>query len=457
MGAEYGSTGLKRFAGRTWIVEEWQRELSGKLALDVYREMADSDSTIAAMLFAIKMLARSVDWYVAETSDDSDDIDAADFLQRNMDELDMPWHEVITEALSMVQYGHSVHEIVYRRCEDTGRIMWKKLPIRAQNTILYWEFDEENNGAIKGIWQLSPPFYRLTYIPFEKLLLFRTESNKANPEGRSILRTAYRAYKYKQRLSEIEAIGIERAVAGIPRIWLPPNITNPGDDPDAATALTAFENMGKAIRQDAQATIIMPLVYDENNNKVYDMDLLTTESTQNKVGEVIARYSNEILQSCLAEFINLGSQAVGSYALSDNKTKIFMKALGAFLDSIEEVFNTFAVPRLFELNPSFSLEKLPKIRHKPVNDVDLMTIAELLKVLVPAGMALFPDIKTENFLREAMGLPSKAEELFDAEVAQQEAAQAEQQAQLQTLNPGVGIDLDKIPEKVEIEEGEEEA
>ena len=93
------------------------------------------------------MLARSVDWYVAESSDDSDDIDAADFLQRNMDELEMPWHEVITEALSMVQYGHSVHEIVYRRCEDTGRIMWRKIPIRAQNTILYWEFDEENNGA----------------------------------------------------------------------------------------------------------------------------------------------------------------------------------------------------------------------------------------------------------------------------------------------------------------------
>ena len=39
---------------------------------------------------------------------------------------------------------------------------------------------------------------------------------KGNPEGRRILRDAYRAWYFKKRLEEFEAIGVERDLAGMP-------------------------------------------------------------------------------------------------------------------------------------------------------------------------------------------------------------------------------------------------
>ena len=62
--------------------------------------------------------------------------------------------------------------------------------------------------------QLAPPSYKQVVIPMEKCLLFRTQTHKNNPEGRSILRNAYRSWYFKKRIEEIEGVGIERDLAG---------------------------------------------------------------------------------------------------------------------------------------------------------------------------------------------------------------------------------------------------
>src|SRR5690606_32460821 len=130
------------------------------------------------------------------------------------------WLDFVQEALTMLQFGFSVHEIVYKRAHD-GSIRWKKLPIRGQDTIHTWVFDDE--GGIKGIeqrvdWQPGKP--PTVFIPIEKLLLFRTSSTKNSPEARSVLRTAYRPYYFKKRIEVIEAIGIERNLAGYPVLYV---------------------------------------------------------------------------------------------------------------------------------------------------------------------------------------------------------------------------------------------
>lgn len=64
-------------------------------------------------------------------------------------------------------------------------------------------------------------WHEMDRIPMSKAMLFRTESVKDNPEGRSILRNAYRSWYFKRRIQEIEAIGIERDLAGLPVIHAP--------------------------------------------------------------------------------------------------------------------------------------------------------------------------------------------------------------------------------------------
>ena len=59
--------------------------------------------------------------------------------------------------------------------------------------------------SLIGMTQQPPPDYGLLTIPISKAMLFRTESAKDNPEGRSILRNAYRSWYFKRRIQEIEA------------------------------------------------------------------------------------------------------------------------------------------------------------------------------------------------------------------------------------------------------------
>ena len=114
-----------------------------------------------------------------------------------MNDMQDTWTDTISEILSFLAYGWSYHEIVYKRRTGNSRdprqnskftdglIGWQKLPIRAQETLFRWEYDEADN--LTGMTQLPPPDYRMATIPIEKALHFRTKSRKNNPEGRSIL------------------------------------------------------------------------------------------------------------------------------------------------------------------------------------------------------------------------------------------------------------------------------
>jgi hypothetical protein len=78
-------------------------------------------------------------------------------------------------------------------------------------------------------------------------MLFRTKSRKGSPEGKSILRNAYRSWYFKRRIQEIEGIGIERDLAGFPTLTAPEgmNIWD-DDDPDmAAVRVAADRNRSK--------------------------------------------------------------------------------------------------------------------------------------------------------------------------------------------------------------------
>ncbi len=444
---EIGSSGLTWYRPG-YVREEFLPELVGRRAIEVYTQMGSNDPIVAAMLFVVKMLFRSVNWYVEKADDTPEDVAAEEFLKSCMDDMQNSWHSLMAEVASMVQYGHAPFEIVYKRRRgwqddytvsskfDDGYVGWAKISIRSQNTVLYWDFDD--GGNLRGMWQLAPPFYQTVFIPYEKMLLFRTESSKGNPEGRSILRPAYRPWFIRKTLEDIRNIGVERGVAGIPRFWLPPEIAAPDpSSPNYAAAVATRDiwiDVGKHIRQDAQACIIMPLAYDDRGNKLYDMDLLTTAGAAAGITEIIKEKSIEILQSALAEFIMLGMTAggVGSYALSQDKTAMFLKALETYLAAVEETINRHAVPRLFKLNPRFNVKQYPEIRHKPLRDIDLRTVAQLLGTMKGAGATIFPDLDLENFLREAMGLPPKTEEQAVAEeepVTQQLPGQVPEVAQ----------------------------
>lgn len=414
---EVGTSGLVQYGGK--IQEDFLRQLQGRQGVANYREMADNDPVVGAILHAVEMMMRTVDWSVdAADVDDEQALAYAGFIAECMQDMTQSWDDTISAILSFLTYGFSVHEIVYKRREgevgeapskySDGLIGWKKLPIRGQSTIYEWDIDA--NGGINGLIQeqfLGETFGRdNVHIPIEKLLLFRTSTKYNNPRGRSVLRNAFVPWYYKTKIQEIEAIGIERDLAGLPVAMVPPQLLSDNATSAESSALNAIKELVRNIKRDEQEGIVFPLAYDpDTGNLAYDLKLLSTGGRrQFDTNAIIQRYDQRMAMSILADFILLGHQATGTQALSVSKIQLFVDSLTAWLSAIAEVFNAHGIPRLMRLN-GFDTAKMPRINFSPPRNVDLGELGEFISQLAGAGAPLFPDENLESYLRETAGLP----------------------------------------------------
>jgi len=395
---ELGSTGLKTSGGQ--VIEDFLPQLRTlQERVQTYKEML-MDPVVSAVLFAISQFARGAEWRVEAAGDSDQEKRDADFLRENMHGMSHGWMDFIDEALTFLPYGFSVAEICYKQAPD-GTIRWKKLPFRAQETIWEWIFDDE--GGIKGIRQnvsWSNGRTGLVEIPIEKLLLFRTQTVKNNPEGQSVLRGAFKPWYYKKRIEVIEAIGIERNLAGYPVLYAPDEIFM--DNDDAREKLKFAQEMISRIRKDEAMGAVLPRSWKEAGGLV----LLSSEGSQTMDTErVIQRYDARIAMSVLSDIILMGHENAGSYALADVKRSLLGQAMMTWLDIIAEVLNRYAVPRLFALNGrDLPREKLPRFIHGPVVNVDPKTLADIIFRL--AGVdALRTDPQLRRFMRKFLGLP----------------------------------------------------
>jgi hypothetical protein len=94
---------------------------------------------------------------------------------------------------------------------DDGMIAWRKLAFRGQESLLRWEFDP--SGGMQTFIQRVQGSPEIK-IPVERCLLFRTTTAKGNPEGRSLLRPAWRAWRNKKYVEDNEGTGIQSCSRG---------------------------------------------------------------------------------------------------------------------------------------------------------------------------------------------------------------------------------------------------
>lgn len=429
---EIGRTGLRHWGG--FVYEEWLKELQGRRGAETWREMSDSDPVVGGILYAIEMLCRRVSWWAKPGGSTRRDAEGQEYLEQCLfQDMSLAWPDLLSEILSFLTYGWGWFEIVWKRRGgdvrdarqrsrfDDGRIGIRKLAIRSQDSLDEWEFDEE--GGIQAMLQSPPPDYEQHRIPIQKSLLFRTKVTKNNPEGRSILRSAHRPWYFLKNIQNLEGIGIERDLAGLP-VLTPPegiDIWNPNDS--AAQAIRAeAEKTVTAIRRDEQEGVLLPFGWE--------LKLLSAEGggrRQFNSSEVIERYERRIATSVLADIILLGQDKTGSLALSKTKSRLFASSLEAFLDHVAWVVNEHLVPRLFKLNTFSGLTAYPQVEHGNVDDVDLEELGNFIEKLSGAGAPLFPNVELEAHLLDRAGLPS-----FDPEEEQQrrDEEEAEMEAEL---------------------------
>jgi len=418
---EIGTTGLRQYGG--FVIEEWLRSLAGRRAAQAYREMTDNSPIVGAILFAIEWLARGVDWSV----EPGNDTGAAEFVESCMDDMSHTWADFISESLSCLPYGWAYHELVYKRrsgeqvptprpeaetagaASDTqeddsnlasskysdGKIGWRKLPVRAQETLLRWHFD--GYSGIQAMEQID--WHGGNHvIPIEKALLFRARGRRNNPEGYSVLRNSYVSYFRLKNIETIEAIGIERDLAGIP-VATPPD----GVDlnlPQHADLLADVQTMVTSIRRPQDG---------------WKLELMSAAgSRQIDTDKIIRRYEQRIATSMLADFILVGQDSVGSFAMVDVKADLFGMAIDGILDLLCDVLNRYAVPRLLRVNGMDTSEP-PQIKHGSAGRVDLVKVGTFLQDLSLAGAPIpWTEELLKHLFREG-GLPADFEDQTDIE------------------------------------------
>jgi hypothetical protein len=391
---EIGKTGLNRSYG--YLFDEFILALRGTRGKKIFREMRDNDSIVGAVVHAISQILREARWDVKTGDGHSleDETDAtlkadAAFLEENMHHMVHPWNTFFSDILTFLTYGFSLFEQVYFRGKD-NKIRWRKFAYRSQQSLEKWEFDEV--GEVLGFHQRPAPDYHLYFIPITKCLHFKTESAGVNPEGRSILRNSFRPWFFKKSIEEIEAIGIERDLTGLPTLTMPEGVDPNKDDADVQAQIASAKTLISNIRRDEQEGVLLPYGWELN--------LIASSGTrQIDTVSVINRYNKEIAVTVLAQFVMLGMERTGSYALAKEQTDMFYMSLEGWADTIATTINRGPVRTLFSLN-GISNRPLPYVVHTPIRRFTLKDVSEYVaKLAAPELNALEIDADVKRFLK----------------------------------------------------------
>lgn len=237
-------------------------------------------------------------------------------------------------------------------------------------------------------------------------------------------------------------------MAGLPVIYGPENFDIwDNQNPQTVEARSGLEAMVRSIRRDEMEGVVLPAGYK--------LELLSSGGTrQFDTNAIINRYDTRIAMTVLADFIFLGHDQTGSWALSSDKTELFAVAIGAFLDIICETFNSQGIPSLIDINGQHfaGITEYPKMTHGDIEDADITKVASFIKDMTGIGV-LIPDDSLEDYIRQVGHLPGRVY----SNTRELDRTRQKQQEQNQPPEPetATGEEADKEVEEIPDKKAEE--
>jgi len=298
-----------------------------------------------------------------------------------------------------------------------GRIGVRKIASRAQWTIDRFDVDRFS-GEVTGVRQDKSYVEFAGPIPAWKIVHYKTITTNNDPSGRSILRNAYKSYTFLNNLQTIEAIAVERELNGVPVGRMPAEYLAENATDDQKALRGAFEDVLRDLKNNEQGFALLPSdLYvntqgEPTDQRLMDIELITSNGSRNiDIDPIIRRYQHDIARSMMAEFLMLGSDERGSYALSKSKTDLFQKSLNSYINSIYDVVNKQLVQRLWELN-GLDFDLMPKIVPGDVSKHDLKELGAYLRNLNGADISLADQVDIVDELLKNAELPPLDREIY---------------------------------------------
>lgn len=422
---EVGSLGLKVRGGR--IYEEPRTALRFPESMRTYQMMM-RDPSVAASINIIKMFVRKVNWrFVAPKGRENDQhyIERVKFFESLKDDMEQDWSDFINSVMSMCTYGFSVNEKVYKKRNgnkgkypskfDDGLIGWAKLPIRNQTTLDKWYFDKDYRKVI-GVRQNlrnishivgsrnSEDISLTRKLPRSKFLLFKYDDEVGNPEGKSPLINAYVPWRYKVQIEEFEAVGVSRDLVGMPMIGLPPEYLSDDADQEKKDFVKYCKTMINDLIANDRAGILFPRYIDPDSKQdLFNFSLVSRQGAKAyDTGEIIDRYSKQIMMAFMSDVLAMGQSKYGSFSLADSKTSLLAMSVGILLKQIQSVINRDLVKQTYDLNMWDDQEHV-QIIFDDIETPDLEAIGKFVQQCVAVG-AMEVDKPMSDKLREHLNL-----------------------------------------------------
>ena len=383
---ELGSTGTSIFGG---LMQEtdYNDKLQAPQLYDVIEKMRN-DGQVRAALTAIKLPLLNADWFVEPASNSAMDREIAERLEQNlMGGMTSTWRNYLRHTLLHLDYGSMPFEKVW--IIQDGLVMLRKMAPRLPKTVQEWLTDE--TGGLAGIKQgtSTASGWKTITIPVDKLLLFVNELEGSNWRGRSILRSAYKHYTYKDGFYRLQAIAIEKRSLGVDVGTLKGEARNPDAKKEMERALMSLHSHEKQFMVEVEEQYGYRL---EGIGKGGVLDPMSA----------IEHHDLRIVRSVLAEFLAMGQGSTGSRAMHTDKTSMFLLSLGGIANEIVDTMNLHLIRPWVDYN--WVVDEYPRLRYSRLESRDLQTWAEAVLKLTKAG-ALHPDEEIEKEARSLLDLP----------------------------------------------------
>jgi hypothetical protein len=145
----------------------------------------------------------------------------------------------------------------------------------------------------------------------------------------------------------------------------------------------------------------------------YRVELIGAEAGQRAnqaFVEAIQHHDTMIVKSVLAQFLNLGTGDVGSWALSRDHSQLFLMGLNSVAQWFADHINRYAIPQLCRLNFGEDFTDFPELTFTDLRLVlQREVLAEAISKLVQTGI-LTPDRSLQEWVRDVFDLPPLPEE-----------------------------------------------
>lgn len=361
------------FTGWFQILDEiWK---ISDVPMSEYERMLHDESVAAALDLLVHNTRMKIGDYVHPDSE------ITSFVNANFEHLEEGLPQVLNKLLrNLFAYGYAVGELVW---DATDKLMLKKIIVLDSSAISFVLEGNKNGG--KNIGAVK---YRTledeVVIPIWKCILLQRDRG-TDGFGRSILRRAYRAYKFKEILFKYWAVAMERYAAPI-------LYGRTSGDP---------EKMANVLKD----------VWRNGVVAVYETDNVGVIEPKHNVGETfqqVIEYANTLIfRALLIPQLLVKQENVGAYSLAKVHLEVFDRYITEEAKQVADVFIDQVVARILEYNFS-NVEEYGCFVAKQKIPLEMMqTLTNVFVQLMNVGV--LDPIADNEYIRNSLNIPKLEE------------------------------------------------